>query len=817
MHTPHPPMLPPDAWPSANPARLMVVDDATDLLSMVQKMRREAGYEAVGFTSGKAALAALREREFDLCLADMMMPDMDGITLLTVAQAIDPYLVSIIMTGQGTVETAVEAMKAGAYDYVVKPLEFQTLLPMLARALDVRRLQVENRQLRETAAMYELSNAIASTLDPTVALHKIADAVLQECDADEVSIMLPIHEGKELHIALVRGGSRPDLQGKRVPIERGIAGWVARHREPLLLHGEVNDPRFSPIRPRADIGSAISMPLLAGGRLVGILNVNATHSRRFNAGLFKSLTLIANSASSLLEAARLYEEVRQAEEKYRSIFEHAVEGIYQSTPDGRFIAANPALAHMLGYSSSAELIGASANIEHQLYVEPQRRAELRRLLDEREVLQGFETRLYRKDGNTIWAQMSVRAVRDASGTLLYYEGSVEDISERKRTEEELLRQREVLHQTEKLSAMGSLLASVAHELNNPLSVVLGQAVLLNHLTTDSLLAGRAEKISTAAERCARIVKNFLALARQHPPERQKVCLHQIILEALELLAYSLRVDNVEVNFDVLDVMPTLWADPHQLHQVVINLISNAHQALRDTPPPRRLTVSTQFDPLQARVSLAVADTGPGIPLALQRRIFEPFFTTKPPGQGTGLGLSICRGIIENHEGSIWVESQPGQGAIFHVELPVQAPHLDVPVAPATDAPASSRGRTILVVDDEPEVAEVLAETLALDGHEVETAANGVVALDKLRERDYDVILSDLRMPWLDGPGLYKELERSHPDLLHRMVFFTGDTLTPESRAFLERTRASAISKPFTLEGARQVVQKVLQAIGTSKG
>ena len=166
---------------------------------------------------------------------------------------------------------------------------------------------------------------------------------------------------------------------------------------------------------------------------------------------------------------------------------------------------------------------------------------------------------------------------------------------------------------------------------------------------------------------------------------------------------------------------------------------------------------------------------------------------------------------------MWVESQPGQGAVFHVELPVKAPCMEVPVALVTDSPAAIRGRAILVVDDEPEVADVLAEMLALDGHEVETAANGVVALDRLRERDYDLILSDLRMPELDGPGLYKELESSHPDLLHRIVFLTGDTLSTESRAFLERTRTSAISKPFAPEKSRQVVQKALQRVGNGRG
>jgi signal transduction histidine kinase len=244
---------------------------------------------------------------------------------------------------------------------------------------------------------------------------------------------------------------------------------------------------------------------------------------------------------------------------------------------------------------------------------------------------------------------------------------------RKQAEEQLQRQQEALIQTEKLAAMGSLLAGVAHELNNPLSVILGQAGLMRQLTEDPRLRTRAEKMAQAAERCARIVKNFLALARQRPLERQRTQLNQVIREAVDLLAYPLRVDNVTAVLDLDPALPALWADPHQLHQVVVNLVTNAHQAMRQSDPPRTITLATRLDPARGRVVLTVADTGPGIPPPIRRRIFEPFFTTKPPGQGTGLGLSLCQGIIEQHRGTIEVENPPGRGAVFRIELPVEAP------------------------------------------------------------------------------------------------------------------------------------------------
>jgi CheY-like chemotaxis protein len=325
------------------------------------------------------------------------------------------------------------------------------------------------------------------------------------------------------------------------------------------------------------------------------------------------------------------------------------------------------------------------------------------------------------------------------------------------------------------------------------------------------VAERVAKIYEPAQRCVRIVKSFFTLARQHPPERHRVQLNDLIKEAMDLLAYSLRVDGVEQRVDLAEELPEIWADSHQLHQVVVNLVSNAQQVLRTVTGPRRLTVSTSYDPGQSRVLLAVADTGPGIPPELKERIFEPFFTTRLPGQGTGLGLSLCQGIVEGHGGAIRVESTPGQGALFLVELPLSTAPASVPPGRIPEMLTSTPGQAILIVDDEPGVAEVLAELLMIDGHQVDTVTNGAAALRRVAERPYDLILSDLRMPELDGPGLYRELERRQPALSQRMVFLTGDAMTPETQEFLAGTAVSTIRKPFSLDEVRRVVQHMLRA------
>ncbi len=418
--------------------KILVVDDEVELKNILVEALTAQGYETSGFTNGEEALAALRVEAFDVLLTDLMMPSMDGITLVKESLEIDPHLIAIMMTGQGTIQTAVDAMKVGAFDYVLKPFRLQTVLPVLTRAMNTRHMRLENLQLRETVAIYELAQTIAFTLDQQTVISKLADAALQQTDADEVSVLLPTSDGSnELYVAAVRGENRERLLGERVPLDESISGWVAREREPLMLEGEVSDARFHSLWPHPEIRSAISIPMQVAGKLVGTININAlSRPRPFTLGQLKALSILAGTAAAALKSASLYGQVRQAEENYRSIFENAVEGIFQSTPEGRFITVNPAMARILGYDSPAEMIAKITDVTHQLYVHPESRAEAARLERERGILQGFEFEAYRKDGEKIWLSLNRRFVRDENGTELYREGSVEDITERKRAEDE---------------------------------------------------------------------------------------------------------------------------------------------------------------------------------------------------------------------------------------------------------------------------------------------------------------------------------------------------------------------------------------------
>jgi PAS domain S-box-containing protein/putative nucleotidyltransferase with HDIG domain len=420
-----------------NMGSILVVDDEMEVMETLCEMLELHGYRTAGFTNGPDALRELKTREYDLLITDLVMPGMDGITFLNACLEIDPDLVGIVMTGQGSVKTAVAAMKTGAFDYILKPFKLNTILAVLIRAMSVRRLKSENIELKGAVAMYELTRALSVTTDLAVIADKVADAAMEECRADEVSVLLPTGKNGELYIAAVRGAGRNFLAGERIETGEGIAGWVAVRHETVALEGEVKDVRFQPLHPRADIKAALSIPMMAGGKFVGVMNVSTTRRRSFAPGQMKALTIMAGIAAPSLENALLFKQLSEAEKNYRNIFENAVEGIFQATIDGRFLTANPALANMLGYSSSADLLSSVTDIRRRIYVDASKYDESRRRLEEGEELRGFETQVYRRDGSIIWVSMSARRIKDLSGRTACYECAVEDITERKHAEESL--------------------------------------------------------------------------------------------------------------------------------------------------------------------------------------------------------------------------------------------------------------------------------------------------------------------------------------------------------------------------------------------
>ncbi|MBI3948314.1 MAG: response regulator [Armatimonadetes bacterium] len=793
---------------------ILVVDDEAELMEALCELLAEYGYEPAGFTGSKEALRELREREFDILLADLMMPDGDGISLLRAALEVSPHLVGIIMTGQGTVQTAVDAMKVGAFDYLQKPFRVGALLPILARAVEVRRLRLENAQLHESLAVYELSNAVASTLDVETILAKTADAAVEQCRADEVSIMLPSPDGQELRIAVVRGEGRSGLVGQRVPLSQGIAGWVARHGEPLLLHDRVDDSRFAPIRPREDVKTAVSMPMMAGGRVAGVLNVNATRAgRRFTAGTIKTLNILVSIAASALEGARRYQQAREAEQKYRSIFDNALEGIFQATPEGRFLAANPALAHMLGYESPEELLEKVGNIE-SAYLEPKRRAALVQAMAAKGEVRDFEFEARRRDGSVISVRENVRAVKNAEGQDLLYEGICEDITERKSLEGEL-------RQVQKMEALGQLAGGIAHDFNNMLMPIMTYSTLmLERLPAGDPLRRHADIIANAAERAAALPRQLLTFSRRQMLEPRVLDLNHVVLEFQKVLRRVIG-ENIDLALVTAPDPGRVRADVGQMEQVVMNLVVNARDAMPSGGTIAIETAAVRLDEEYARlrpgvtpgpyVMLAVTDTGCGMDSATQGRIFEPFFTTKAEGKGTGLGLATVYGIVQQSGGHIRVDTEVGRGTEFRVYLP----RVDAPASQSADRAAAALSlagsETLLVVEDDAVVREAACAVLERCGYTVLQAADAEAALGLARERTAPIhlLVTDVVMPGMNGRELAERLVSLRPET--KVLFMSGYAEQAVVGHGVLQAGAAFLQKPFGPVVLMWKVREVLDA------
>ena len=524
----------------------------------------------------------------------------------------------------------------------------------------------------------------------------------------------------------------------------------------------------------------------------GSLRWHEVFVRRVTIGGQERILALARDITGrkLAEAA-----LRASEEQYRAMFNASTDGLALWNAAGEIVDTNPALWRMYGYDD-----GDSPALPLDSDTGPCYHTEFLKAVAAGESLHS-EVTDRRKDGSPLELEVH--------GIPMQYQGQrhvltiARDITEKKRSAEELTRQRESLYQREKLAALGSLLAGVAHELNNPLSVVVARAVLLEEQGNPAAQVA-ALKIRTAAERCARIVRTFLAMARQQQPERGPVAINDVITAALDITAYPVRTSSIEVELALARNIPLIHADADQLHQVLLNLIINAQQSLQDHPGRRRIRVTSSFDAAAELVRVTVADNGPGIPAHLRARIFEPYFTTKPTGIGLGVGLAVSLGIVEAHDGTLTVACPAQGGAEFSITLPVGAIETGT-----TDSAASSKAdasqRTILVIDDEEEIRDTLAEILTAARHRVVTVASGREALQHMAVEHYDVILTDVRMPDLDGRALYQEIERRWPGRGVRVVFVTGDTLASTLREFVSESGRPVIEKPFLPSEVRRVV------------
>jgi PAS domain S-box-containing protein len=492
-------------------------------------------------------------------------------------------------------------------------------------------------------------------------------------------------------------------------------------------------------------------------------------------------------------------QLQGAEALKGAVIDAVLDAVIIADGDGRVIGFNTGAEKLFGYTA-ADAVGQRIS---DLIVPPQSRdAHDRGFRRFRETGVGrvlgrpLELTAMRADKSTFLAEVAIHhVVVDGRDIFAAY---AHDLTFERQARSEIERQQQRIYQIEKLSAMGSLLAGVAHELNNPLAILVAQSTLLKEKATTPDVERRAERIHAAASRAGRIVKSFLAMARQNEPERAAVQLNDIVDAALEVIGYGLRSAGIELTRALDADLPVIDADRDLIGQVVANLIINAQQALAERDGVRRVAVSTER---RGRFAiLTVEDNGPGVPPAIAERIYEPYFTTKAVGVGTGIGLSISRSIVDAHGGRISLHAGAEGGARFEVELPLS----NVIEGAAVEAQrASAGGRSVLIVDDEPDVATSLSEILELDGYHASVVDGPLSALKRIETTPFDFVFADLRMPGMDGRTLRRRIAELDSGLAARTIIMTGDVvLGPEALREGEPGNLQVLEKPFTIADVR---------------
>jgi len=735
-----------------------------------------------------------------------------------------------------------------AAPYRGRPAVLGTLLDISER----KKMEREAADKRaEVEALYNAASRLVGAEDAESLAAEMVRALQEEFGRGYASVFLLDADGWALHLVAC---SRPEFlkSQQTFPLAGpGLMVLAAGTGEIVSVADVTRDPRFvaGPYRS----GSELVLPLKVGERVLGVLNLESPEVGAFSGRDVVVLKAYADRAAAALDKAQLLERLAERTRQLERFHELALmmvgdpAAIYEAivkqaaellrVPYAGIVRIEGTLIRSLAVvSPDDDRAGATCPID----VTPcrvVRDARESRIFanvpqdfpdDPYMIPRGIRTYLgvplfdRRGDVVGILDGMDRQERRFGSDDLrilgLLGRRAAEEMEEERRQLEERATERVLLH-SEKLASLGQVVAGVAHELNNPLASVLGRAEILTRRADMPAPAREAlAAIANEAERARRVVRNLLAFARDHEPERTATAINDVVVGTLALRESEMHLSNVEVVRE-LGTLPMTLADPHELQQALLNLVLNAEHAMIAAHGRGRLTVRTSSQPHGALLGgpalrVEVEDDGPGIPEETKRRIFEPFFTTKEVGKGTGLGLSLAHSIIGQHGGAIWAEDSPGGGARFVLELPVVAvpgPGAQPPSG-APGGPVALAGLRVLVADDEESLRDIAREVLEAEGCIVVEATDGRNALEQLESARFDLIVTDVKMPGLGGLDVYRQACERRPALRGRFLFVTGDWVSEDTARFFEETGCTHLEKPYNVD---QLVEKARQVLAGS--
>ena len=728
------------------------------------------------------------------------------VVVLVAALAADRFktlLAGIALLGIVAALALAGAITLASRDVVLLPLLFAAALHFgdLGQRATGRRRQPRSAagEGRELWALLEITETFVGTLDVAQVMHSIVEEVGSLVGTPDCSILLADNRTPGCFVVASKGHPEADM------LELDIENYpevrqALETRRPVIIDDIAIHPLVAPMRERLlarGFRSMLVLPLLVGRELVGALFLKSHRPRAFDGATIRFCRIAAALSANSLKNATLYRDAKETRDKLRRVLDASPDMIVATDIEGRVTEFNPGAARLTGRSAAdatgrplAELLGCSPGIDVQAEDGTPLELSVQGRAGEKILISLVSARFREADGLTggrVWIGRDVTKLRQVERSLT---------------------------QAERLSSLGEVVAGVAHELNNPLSGVVGYAELLRSQASDPSQLRDLQRIVESALRCQKIVFGLLSFARKHVPEKKYQSLNACVEKVLDLKSYHLRSSQIQTVLELDPNLPQTSFDFHQIDQVILNLLNNAEHAIRAVRRSGKIVLRTRVEGNE--VVLEVEDDGPGVPEDLRDRVFDPFFTTKDYGEGTGLGLSVSYGIVQEHGGRLeLLPGRPGGGAAFRVSMPISGEEqASAPALPAAEARPGKRlleARSVLVVEDEPVVLDLLARLLTDVGAHVTMAQDGEEAWRLLTSESFDLVVTDLCMPNVSGQELYERVCKERPGLMRRFVFATGDLVRAETLAFLDGLPNRILPKPLEVETVRRVLAQALSA------
>ena len=665
---------------------------------------------------------------------------------------------------------------------------------------------------------------IVATLNKKSDVKSISEEVVKilsdELGLDHCSIMLLDESGN--YVVNQAGVSPPhaarneEVYNRAFRIGEGVAGMVAKSNTPILISDVDNDGRFLKLKSAVDIGSLLCLPVSAGGRVLGVLNLSHGKPKFFSKHHEKVFSILSTTVGHLINFVRLQKdlellnrdlqltvlertrEIEESHEYLKNIFENASDIIFTIDNEGRFIFLNNRVEDF-GYTKD-ELVGQP--FDSLLMSEDGIRAFVHVLKHGSK--KTLEIELKGKDG-TVWQTLcSFTPLRSSSEGIIGLLGVAKDITERKMLEKRLF-------QTEKLASLVTFVSGIAHELNNRLLPILVYSELIQQSSLDENELKLIKTINRSAIGAKRIVESLLRFSRQDKPHKSSINLNNILHSVLNLLHYRLPSSAISLKLNLEDSLPMIFADERQIEQVFVNVINNACDALDEKEGDGGIIEIISYCK-NDEIYFDIINNGPEISREAIGKIFDPFYTSKEVGKGTGLGLSLCYGIIHEHGGDITVSSEFGRTQ-FTIRMPM-ASEEDSSYCHLQDSDGEAGERTtkqfkkILVIDDEDDQLDVMTHILR-DTYTVTGVNSGKEAINRLNNDEYDMIICDFKMPGIDGAGVFEWISSNKPYMERRMLFSTGDVLGGKAEALIKKIGGNYIIKPYNIEELLKKVESII--------